>query len=90
MDTNQLSALDHTIATDMLFEAKAGIKDIAAAITETTTSDIRAFLTQALQTAIKQHEQMYTFLQDKGIYDAFNIPEQLEKDIHYANRALNE
>lgn len=90
MDSNQLSASDHMIATDMLFEAKAGIKDIAAAITETPAPEIRSFLTQELKTAIAQHEQIYGFLQDRGIYNAYNLTQQLEKDIEYANRALSE
>jgi similar to spore coat protein len=90
MDTKQLSSSDHAIATDMLFESKAAVKDLATAITESTSDEIRTFLTQELRSAITHHEQIYGFLQDRGIYDAYNVPEQLQKDIEYANRALNQ
>ncbi|WP_216830645.1 spore coat protein [Alkalihalobacterium elongatum] len=88
MDSKQLSVADHTIATDMLFETKAAIKDFATAITESSTPEIRSFLVQELRTAITQHEQIYGFLQDRGIYDAYNVPQQLQKDVQYASRAL--
>jgi similar to spore coat protein len=90
MDAKQLSFTDHTIATDMLFETKAAIKDLATAITESTSSEIHTFLTKELRNAINQHEKIYGFLQDRGIYDAYNVPEQLQKDIEYANKALNQ
>ncbi|GAE24388.1 spore coat protein F [Halalkalibacter wakoensis JCM 9140] len=88
MENKELSVTDHTIATDLLFETKAAIKDFAAAITESTTPEVRHFFTQQLRNAIGEHEQIYGFLQDRGIYDAYNVPQQLQKDIQYANRAL--
>ncbi|WP_088105465.1 spore coat protein [Halalkalibacter urbisdiaboli] len=84
----ELSPTDHAIATNMLFEAKAAVKDLAAAITESTSPEIRTFLTQELRSAIQQHEQIYVFLQERGIYDAYNVPQQLQKDISYAERVL--
>ncbi|MBU8907892.1 spore coat protein [Desertibacillus haloalkaliphilus] len=90
MTINHLNATDHVIATDMLFEAKAAIKDIATAITESTSSEVHSFLAKELRTAIYQHEQIYGFLQEQGIYDAYNVLEQINKDIGYAAVALNE
>ncbi|MGJ9382195.1 spore coat protein [Salipaludibacillus sp. CF4.18] len=90
METKQLSVSDHAIATDMLFETKSAVKDFAAAITEVTSPEIQTFLVQELRNAIKQHEQIYNFLQDRGIYDAYNVPEQLSKDLSYADRALKQ
>ncbi|MGO5012146.1 spore coat protein [Niallia sp. Sow4_A1] len=90
MIEKELSFSDHVIATDMLFETKAAVKDIAAALTESTTSEIRTFLKQELRNAIDQHEQIYSFLQDRGIYNAYNVPQQLEKDLAYAERSLNQ
>ncbi|WP_077622287.1 spore coat protein [Sediminibacillus massiliensis] len=88
MEEKSLSFSDHVIATDMLFETKAAVKDLAAAITESTSYEIRSFLKQEIKTAISQHELIYGFLQDRGRYDAYNVPEQLQKDIKYANTAL--
>jgi similar to spore coat protein len=90
METKQLNFTDHVIATDMLFETKAAIKDFAIAITESTSVEIHTFLAKELRNAIAQHEQIYGFLQDRGRYDAYNVPEQLQKDIEYANTVLNQ
>lgn len=87
---NKLSFNDHVIATDMLFESKASVKDFAIAITETTSPEIRTFFREELLNSIQAHEKIYGFLQDRGIYDAYNVPEQLQKDIKYANQALND
>ncbi|MFP3123593.1 spore coat protein [Ectobacillus funiculus] len=90
MNKKQLSFIDHVIATDMLFETKAAIKDFAAAITEASSPEIHTFYHKELQKAITQHEQIYGFLQNRGIYDAYNVPEQLQKDISYAAEALQQ
>ncbi|MCR6104922.1 spore coat protein [Salipaludibacillus agaradhaerens] len=85
----QLNANDHAIATSMLFESKAAIKDIATALSETASAEVHALLTSEIWAAINQHEAIYQFLQNNGIYDAYNVPEQLQKDIQYVDRALN-
>ncbi|KIL51147.1 spore coat protein [Jeotgalibacillus campisalis] len=85
---NELSKADHAIAADMLFEVKASIKELAAAITESATEEIHQFLVNELKAAIAHHEKMYTFFQDRGIYDAYNVPAQLKKDVDYAERAV--
>lgn len=90
MNKKQLSFIDHVIATDMLFETKAAIKDFAAAITEASSPEIHTFYHKELQKAITQHEQIYGFLQARGIYDAYNVPQQLQKDISYADEALQQ
>ena len=90
MDTQPLSYTDQHIAAGMLFEVKAAIKDLAAAITESSSDEIHTFLTAESKMTIAQHQQIYGFLQTRGIYDAYNIPAQLQKDIGYAKRALNQ
>ncbi|WP_078551519.1 spore coat protein [Bacillus alkalicellulosilyticus] len=88
MESKELSFEDHVIATDMLFETKASIKDLATAITESTSAEVHTFLAKELRGAIAQHEKVYGFLQDRGRYDAYNVPQQLQKDVEYANQAL--
>ena len=90
MNEKELSFSDHVIATDMLFETKAAVKDLATALTESTSSEVRNFLRRELRTMIDHHEQIYGFLQDRGIYDAYNVPQQLRKDLSYAEKSLNE
>ncbi|MFC2949806.1 spore coat protein [Virgibacillus sediminis] len=90
MEGNQLSKKDQTIVTDMLFESKAGIKDIATAISETTSSDIRSLLREELRTAIQHQEQIYSFMQEHGLYDSYDISKQIEKDVRNADMAINQ
>jgi similar to spore coat protein len=88
MKEQPLSVADRGIATDLLFKTKASIKDLSAAITETTTGELHELLTDELHKAIQQHEKIYGFLQDSGIYDAYRVPHQLEKDSSYISEAL--
>jgi similar to spore coat protein len=88
MEVKPLSFSDHVIATDILFETKAAIKDLSVAITEATSDKVHTFLREELRSAIAYHERIYGFLQNRGIYDAYNIPEQLQKDISYATEVL--
>lgn len=90
MESKELSFSDHVIATDLLFETTAEIKDLATALTESVSSEIHTFLRKELMAMIAQHEQIYGFLQDRGRYDAYNIPEQLQKDVGYVEKALKE
>ena len=90
MEVKPLSFTDHVIATDMLFETTASIKDLSVAITEATSDEVHKFLRQELRNAIAYHERIYGILQDRGIYDAYNIPEQLKKDVSYATEALEQ
>ncbi|WP_343224471.1 spore coat protein [Paenibacillus sp. ACRRX] len=43
---------DQVVATDMLITAKAGVKDLAVAITETASPEVRNILRSHLDTAI--------------------------------------
>ncbi|SHF86217.1 spore coat protein [Ornithinibacillus halophilus] len=90
MANKELSFTDQAIASDMLFESKAAIKDIATALTETTSSEIRTFLKKELKSAIKQHGQIYNYLHEKGIYDAYNVQAQISNDVDYGNEALKQ
>ncbi|QXE02872.1 spore coat protein [Terribacillus sp. DMT04] len=88
MKEQPLSVADRGIATDLLFKTKASIKDLSAVISETTTGELHELLTDELHKAIQQHEKIYGFLQDRGIYDAYRVPHQLEKDSSYIAEAL--
>jgi len=80
---------EQVIATDFLMTAKSGIKNLALAITETSTKEVRDTLTQYLNDAIKTHEQISNYMISKGYYNPDDISRQLEMDIQATQTALN-
>ncbi|PFN76458.1 spore coat protein [Bacillus sp. AFS076308] len=80
---------DQVIASDFLITAKTGIKNLALAITETSTKEVRDILTQYLNDAIKTHEQISNYMISKGYYKPDNLSKQLEMDITATQTALN-
>ncbi|MGG0815601.1 spore coat protein [Paenibacillus alvei] len=80
---------DQIIASDMLISAKSGVKDLAVAITEAATPEIRNVLKKHLDTAIQTHEAITTYMVDKGFYHPYNVHEQLQVDINAASKSLN-
>ena len=80
---------EQVIATDFLMTAKSGIKNLALAITETSTKEVRDTLTQYLNDAIKTHEQISNYMISKGYYNPDDISRQLEMDIQATQTAVN-
>jgi len=80
---------DQVIATDFLLSAKSGIKNLALAITETSTKEVRDTLTQYLNDAIRTHEQISNYMITKGYYYPDDMSRQLEMDIQASQTALN-
>lgn len=80
---------EQVIATDFLMTAKSGIKNLALAITETSTKEVRDTLTQYLNDAIKTHEQISNYMISKGYYNPDDISKQLEMDIQATQTAVN-
>jgi similar to spore coat protein len=85
-----LAALtDQTIATDMLCTAKSGIKEIATALSETTSPQIRTMLRKQFDQAVTHHEQLTNYMITKGWYTPTNIAQQVKNDIQLATQAIN-
>ncbi|EHQ62308.1 spore coat protein F [Paenibacillus dendritiformis C454] len=80
---------DQVVATDMLITAKAGVKNLAVALTETATPEVRNVLKQHLDTAIQTHENLTAYMMDKGYYHPYNVQEQLQVDMKSADTSLN-
>ncbi|MBT2755377.1 spore coat protein [Mesobacillus foraminis] len=80
---------DQVIATDFLIAAKTGVKNIALAITETSTPEVRDALKQYLMDAVDTHEQIFKYMVSKGYYHPNNIAEQLNVDLQAAQTAMN-
>lgn len=80
---------DQVIATDFLISAKAGVRNLAIAITETATPELKAALRTQLNDAIATHERITNYMVTKGFYHPHNLGEQLQVDLTVSDTALN-
>ncbi|MEC1473627.1 spore coat protein [Bacillus haynesii] len=78
---------EQVIATDFLISAKTGVKNIATAITETSSPEVRETLKQYLNDAIDTHEQIANYMMLKGYYHPANLSEQIQVDAKAAETA---
>ncbi|MBT2575180.1 spore coat protein [Bacillus sp. ISL-51] len=81
------SMTEQVIATDFLITAKAAVRNIAAAITESATPEVRETLQQYLHDAIDTHEQIYNYMTEKGFYQSYDITRQIGLDMQAAETA---
>ncbi|MFT9367933.1 spore coat protein [Paenibacillus polymyxa] len=79
---------DQVIAADFLNTAKSGVRNYAMAVTEAGTPEIKAMLTKQLDEAIDMHEQISTYMLERGWYHPWNVNEQLSMDLQNINTAL--
>ncbi|QGQ98106.1 spore coat protein [Paenibacillus psychroresistens] len=79
---------DQIMAVDLLNSAKTAVKMCAAALTESTTEEIRSLLKDQLKVAICAHENISKFMIEKCWYKPFDINEQLQLDMDNAKDAL--
>jgi similar to spore coat protein len=80
---------EQVVATDFLIATKSGIKNLAMALTETSTKEVRETLRQYLNDAIDTHEQISNYMISKGYYHPDNLSKQLEMDLTATQTALN-
>ncbi|OCA85146.1 spore coat protein [Pseudobacillus wudalianchiensis] len=80
---------DQVIATDFLISAKAGVRNLAVALTETATPELRSVLREQLRTAIETHKNISHYMIDKGYYHPGALNEQLQVDFEAAQTAIN-
>lgn len=79
---------DLAIATDFLVTAKAAVRNLAVAITETATPEVKKLLRRELDTAIDTHDKIAQYMIKKEMYHAYDIEEQVEHDLKKADIAL--
>ena len=80
---------EQIIASDFLIAAKAGVRNYAVALSETTTPEVREVLRRHLDIAISMHEKITMFMIKKGYYHVEDPQEQLRIDIKNADTVLN-
>ncbi len=79
---------DMAIATDFLVTAKAGVRNLAVAITETASPEVKKILRRELDIAIDTHDKIAQYMIKKEMYHAYDIEEQVEHDLKKADIAL--
>lgn len=79
---------DMAIATDFLVTAKAAVRNLAVAITETATPEVKKLLRRELDTAIDTHDKIAQYMIKNEMYHAYNIEEQVVHDLKKADVAL--
>ncbi|WP_099353783.1 spore coat protein [Fredinandcohnia onubensis] len=79
---------DQVIATDFLISAKAGVRNLAFAITEASTPKVRQVLREQLRHAVETHANISNYMIDKGMYYPSDLSEQLQTDLTITKTAL--
>ncbi|KKB33772.1 spore coat protein [Bacillus thermotolerans] len=79
---------DQAIATDLLLSAKAGVRNLAVAITETATPEVKKVLRKELDNAIDLHDKLAQYMIDNEMYHAYDLKEQVKSDLEKADKAL--
>ncbi|MCO7176777.1 spore coat protein [Sporolactobacillus kofuensis] len=87
--TGMGSLTEQVIATDFLITAKSGVRNIAYALTETSSPEVRQVLKQYLDDAINTHEKISNFMISQGYYHPDNLSEQINVDTKATQTALN-
>lgn len=87
--TGMSGMTDQVIATDFLISAKAGVRNIAFAITESGTPEVRLALREQLKNAVETHEMISNYMISHGMYYPNNLKKQLELDLNISDTALD-
>ncbi|MCA1202852.1 spore coat protein [Priestia flexa] len=69
--------------------AKSGIRNYAFAVTESGMPEVKEILTHHLVEALDMHEQISSYMVEKGWYHAWDTNEQISLDFDNINTALN-
>ncbi|MDM5340342.1 spore coat protein [Fictibacillus enclensis] len=80
---------DQVVAMDLLIAAKSGVRNYAMAVTEAGTPEIKEMLTRHLEEAIEMHEQVSSYIVEKGWYHAWDTNEQIQLNLTNMKTALD-
>ncbi|SDH41600.1 similar to spore coat protein [Planococcus glaciei] len=79
---------DLAIATDFLVTAKAAVRNLAVAITETATPQVKKLLRRELDIAIDTHDKIAQYMIKNEMYHAYDVNEQVQHDLKKADITL--
>jgi len=79
---------DTTFAMDFLLRAKEGVRNIAVALTEAASPDVRALLRNQLMQGIAMHQEITELMINKKWFHPYELSEQYQLDQLSANNTL--
>ncbi|MDR6224881.1 spore coat protein [Desmospora profundinema] len=91
MQNGALPAMnDDMIAADFLVSAKTAVRNSAYALTEASTPEVRQAIQQQLNDAIHMHEQVFRYMEGKGLYNPKDFSKQIQVDLQAANQVMQQ
>ncbi|WP_404441930.1 spore coat protein [Sutcliffiella horikoshii] len=80
---------ERAIASDFLISSKSAVRNLAFAITETATPELKSALREQLRNAVDTHAKITEFMTANGYYHPNHLGEQLNVRLQDAQTALN-
>lgn len=77
---NQPELADMTFAMDFLIRAKEGVRNIAVALTETASPELRTALRKQLKQGIAMHQEISELMVKKKWFHPHDLREQYQLD----------
>lgn len=79
---------DQIIATDFLMSTKEAIRNLAFAITESGSAELRQEMREQFRTAIDTHRDISNFMIDRGFYYPHYFTNQISLEYQTSNTAM--
>lgn len=79
---------DTTFAMDLLLRAKEGVRNIAVALTESPSPDVRTLLRKQLMQGIAMHQEITELMINKKWFHPYELSEQYKLDQLSAKNTL--
>ncbi|QVY62135.1 spore coat protein [Cytobacillus gottheilii] len=80
---------ERAIASDFLITSKSAVRNLAFAITETATPELKSALRDQLRIAVDTHAKITDFMTANGYYHPNRLGDQLNVRLQDAHTALN-
>lgn len=72
---------DSALAMEFLLTIKTGVRNTAVALTETTNPDLRQLYRAQIEQGLALHEEVSTFMMNKGWLHPYNYNDQYQQDL---------
>ncbi|WP_245959395.1 spore coat protein [Neobacillus piezotolerans] len=87
-DEDELREDNPFFAGDLLAMSKTLVRNYGIAITETATPQLRRTFLNHMTKAVRGHERIFTYMEGRGLYPAYNLGKILQNDVTLARRAI--
>ncbi|HWJ76938.1 MAG TPA: spore coat protein [Niallia sp.] len=77
---NMPELADTTFAMDFLIRAKEGVRNLAIALTETSSPELRILLRKQLKQALSMHQEIAELMVEKKWFHPHDLREQYQLD----------